>query len=210
MCSQEPTRCRTYVVGAPEHQESADDDLVWLLHAGDAVVAAVWRLFVRTAAPRRIEAIRQALQRHMPGRPICATFTDGSDRRSNRGPARRYSRRSANPLIRRDQLYRVAYNVTQRTHEMGVRVALGAQSGDVVRLVVREGLVLVASGIVIGAIAALAAGKWVRPLLFEVSPSDPLVFAVVVGLLLLVAIVASWIPARRASRIDPQLALRTE
>jgi ABC-type antimicrobial peptide transport system permease subunit len=93
---------------------------------------------------------------------------------------------------------------------MGVRVALGAQSGDVVRLVVREGLVLVASGVAIGALVALAGGRWVKPLLFDVSPNDPLVFGFVVGLLLIVAVAASWIPARRASRIDPQLALRTE
>ena len=108
-------------------------------------------------------------------------------------------------------LYSVlAYNVTQRTHEMGIRVALGAQPGDVVRLVVREGLELVASGVAIGALVALAGGKWVKPLLFDVSPSDPFVFGFVVGLLLIVALAASWIPARRASRIDPQLALRTE
>jgi ABC-type antimicrobial peptide transport system permease subunit len=108
-------------------------------------------------------------------------------------------------------LYSVlAYNVAQRTHEMGVRVALGAQRRDVVGLVVREGVILAASGVVIGALVSLAGGKWVRPLLFGVTPTDPIVFGLVIGLLLLVAIAASWIPARRASRIDPQIALRTE
>jgi len=104
----------------------------------------------------------------------------------------------------------IAYNVTQRTHEMGVRVALGAQARDVIRLIVREGLTIVLPGIVLGGAIALFAGKWVAPLLFEVSPKDPSVLVSVVVTLVIVAVVASWVPATRASRVDPNEALRAD
>jgi putative ABC transport system permease protein len=104
----------------------------------------------------------------------------------------------------------IAYNVAQRTHELGVRVALGAQAGDVVRLVVTGGIRLAGIGVAIGGVVALWAGKWVKPLLFEVSPKDPIVFAVVAATLIAVALAASWIPARRASRVDPNVALRSD
>jgi putative ABC transport system permease protein len=104
----------------------------------------------------------------------------------------------------------IAYNVTQRTHEMGVRVALGAQARDVIRLIVREGLRIVIPGVVLGAIIALVAGRWVAPLLFQVSPKDPPVLLTVVVTLIAVAIAASWIPATRAARVDPNEALRAD
>jgi len=102
----------------------------------------------------------------------------------------------------------IAYNVAQRTHELGVRVALGARSPDVVRLVVGEGIRVSVVGVAIGTIVALAAARYVGPLLFSVSPKDPLVFATVGGVLLIVAVVASLVPAWRASRVDPSVALR--
>jgi ABC-type antimicrobial peptide transport system permease subunit len=104
----------------------------------------------------------------------------------------------------------ISYNVTQRIHEMGIRVALGAQSMDVIRLIVSGGLKVVVAGVAIGVVIALWAGKWVKPLLFETSPRDPFIFASVVACLVLVAIVASWVPARRASRVDANVALRTD
>jgi putative ABC transport system permease protein len=104
----------------------------------------------------------------------------------------------------------IAYNVAQRTHELGVRVALGAQAWDVVRLVVRDGLRVAGVGIAIGAVAALWASRWIKPLLFNVSPKDPAVFAIVAVTLITVAIAASWIPALRASRVDPSVALRSD
>jgi ABC-type antimicrobial peptide transport system permease subunit len=104
----------------------------------------------------------------------------------------------------------IAYNVTQRTHEMGVRVALGAQARDVIRLIVREGLRVVIPGVALGALIALLAGKWVAPLLFNVSPKDPPVLVGVVVTLIAVAIAASWIPATRAARVDPNEALRAD
>jgi ABC-type antimicrobial peptide transport system permease subunit len=104
----------------------------------------------------------------------------------------------------------IAYNVTQRTHELGVRVALGAQPRDVIGLVVVDGLRLALIGVGIGTVVALWAGRWVKPLLFDVSPRDPFVFVLVATVLVAVAAVASWLPAKRASRVDPNVALRSE
>jgi predicted permease len=104
----------------------------------------------------------------------------------------------------------ISYDVARRTHELGVRVALGAQVGDLIRLVVSGGLGLAAVGVVIGSVAAFAAGRWVAPLLFNESPRDPVVFALVAGLLMAVAFVASFLPARRAANVDPNRALRSD
>jgi len=104
----------------------------------------------------------------------------------------------------------ISYNVAQRTHELGVRRALGAQAADVVRLVVTDGLRLAGVGVVLGVGAALYASKWVKPLLFNVSPKDPWVFVAVALTLVGVALAASWIPAVRASRVDANVALRSE
>ncbi len=108
-------------------------------------------------------------------------------------------------------LYSVlAFNVSQRRHELGVRVALGASMGDIVRHVVTGGLKLAIAGIALGAVIALALGRWIKPLLFEESPHDPTVYMLVAGVLLLVAVLASFIPASRAARVDPMLALRAD
>jgi predicted permease len=104
----------------------------------------------------------------------------------------------------------IAYVVTQRSHELGVRIALGAQVGNIVRLVVRYGVGLALVGILIGTVLAINAGRWVEPLLFDTSPRDPVTFGVVAAVLLLVALVASLVPAWRASRVDPIEALRAE
>lgn len=104
----------------------------------------------------------------------------------------------------------VAYTVAQRMHEMGVRVALGARGRDIRGLVLRQGLRVAAVGVAAGTIAALAASRLVEPLLFRISARDPLVYAAVVTLLLTVATAASLVPARRATRADPLMALRAE
>jgi ABC-type antimicrobial peptide transport system permease subunit len=104
----------------------------------------------------------------------------------------------------------ISYNVTQRTRELGVRRALGAQSGDVVGLVVRQGVVLGGAGVAIGAAVTYAASGQIAPLLFDVSPRDPTVYALVAGAMLVVAVAASVIPARRAARVDPNVALRSD
>jgi predicted permease len=104
----------------------------------------------------------------------------------------------------------ISYNVAQRTHELGVRVALGAQVGDLIRLVVTEGMKLGVIGVAIGGAIALASGRWIAPLLFGESPRDPAVFALVTGVLLVVTMIASFIPARRAANVDPNRALRSD
>lgn len=104
----------------------------------------------------------------------------------------------------------VSYAVTQRTHEFGVRMALGARAGDVVRQILREGLRTMAIGIVVGAILTLAAGGLLRALLYGVAPNDPLSIGAVALLLLGVSVVATLRPAWRASRLDPVDALRVE
>jgi predicted permease len=104
----------------------------------------------------------------------------------------------------------LAYAVTQRTREIGVRMALGANLRDVVALVLRQGLGLAFAGCVIGVGAALGATRFATSLLYAVKPADPLTFASVTGLLAIVALVACWLPARRAGKVDPIIALRAE
>ena len=104
----------------------------------------------------------------------------------------------------------VAYSVTQRAHEIGVRMAIGAKPADVVRMVLSEGGGLAVAGVAAGSMVALAGARLIRGLLFEVSATDPLTFAAVAVGLLGVALLASYIPARRATRVDPMIALRRE
>jgi ABC-type antimicrobial peptide transport system permease subunit len=103
----------------------------------------------------------------------------------------------------------VTYVTEQRTQELGIRLALGAQRRDVLRLVLRSGLTMAAAGIGVGVLLALAAGPEIEPLLFGTSARSPVVFAVVTAVLLIAALAASFIPARRATRVDPVLALRS-
>jgi putative ABC transport system permease protein len=103
----------------------------------------------------------------------------------------------------------MAYAVGQRTQEIGVRMALGAQARDVLLMVVRQGMLLAAGGVAVGAAAALAATRVVSGVLVGVSASDPLTFAGAALFLGLVALLASYLPARRATRIDPAIAMRS-
>jgi len=103
-----------------------------------------------------------------------------------------------------------SYSVRQRTHELGIRMALGAQSGDVLKLILMQGLKQVFIGVVIGLTAAFSLTRWMKSLLFEVRPTDPMTFAVIALLLIAVALLACWVPARRATKVNPMVALRCE
>ena len=104
----------------------------------------------------------------------------------------------------------IAYAVSRRTHEIGVRMALGASPGDVLRLVLGQGTAMVAVGIVAGLAGALALTRSLASLLFGVTAADPLTFGSTALLLVGVAVLASYLPARRATKVDPLVALRYE
>jgi putative ABC transport system permease protein len=104
----------------------------------------------------------------------------------------------------------IAYGVAQRTREMGVRVALGALPSDVVRLVVRDGVLMAGAGVAVGLFASVLLAPVLQQMLYAVQPRDPATFGIVGGMVIVVALLASWLPARRASRVDPLEALREE
>jgi ABC-type lipoprotein release transport system permease subunit len=104
----------------------------------------------------------------------------------------------------------LSYTASQRTKEMGIRVALGAQQSDVSRLVLWQGMKLASLGIGIGVLATLGLTRVIGHLLYEIQPSDPLTFGLVTLILLGTASLACWLPARRAARVDPMIALRSE
>ena len=175
-------------------------------------------LFVRASGDpsRLVEPIRRELQRMMPG----MGFVNVRQLATTLDPVLRPWRLGATMftlfgglalVVAAIGLYGViAYSVTQRTHEMGVRAALGARRGDLVRLVVGEGLKVTLLGIGLGAVAALAGGRFIASLLFGVSARDPLVLGLVAAVLIGVAALASLIPAWRAGRADPSSALRAD
>ena len=104
----------------------------------------------------------------------------------------------------------MSYSVARRTNEIGIRMALGARREDVVGMVMRESLVLVAVGVGIGVVAAVVASRFVASLLFNLAPTDPVTIVAAAGLMLAVSVLAGYLPARTASRVDPMIALRDE
>jgi predicted permease len=103
-----------------------------------------------------------------------------------------------------------AYSVARRTREIGIRMALGAQGKNVQWMILREGFAMVAAGLLIGSILALATGKILSSILFQVSSTDPFAFTIAPAVLMMAALLATWLPARRATKISPMAALRTE
>jgi predicted permease len=212
----------TYVVGVAEdiHSQTIEPEPKLFFYY---LAAAQWRphdvgLFVRARGDpgRLVEPLRRRLQREMPGASFI-TITRLSDivdvtLRSWIVGARVFTAFGVLALVLAAVgLYSViAYNVAQRRHELGVRLALGAARAGIVRLVVTESVRFATAGIVIGGVFALVCGRWIQPLLFRASPRDPGVFTLVTGTLLAVAVVASLIPALRAAALDPKTALQAD
>jgi len=211
----------TYVVGVAENIKSeelgADPGLFYYLST------AQWHpeqggLFVRThgESSRLGETVRRRLQQEMPGASY-VTVTPlreiiGRQTSSWQLGATMFVAFGALALaLAAIGLYSViAYTVAQRTRDLGVRAALGAQVADLVGLVVSEGVKLGVAGVAIGVGLALVGSRWIGPLLFEESPRDPVVFGLVAVVLIGVTVLASYVPARRAARVDPMVALRSE
>ena len=171
---------------------------------------------VRGNASNFVEAVRRTLQAEMPGSAYLVVHAMseviGPQQQSWLSGATMFVAYSGLALILAAiGLYSViAFDVAQRTHELGVRIALGARVRDVLRLIVGAGVRFAAVGVIVGLSVALAAGRFVSPLLFGVSARDPWILGAVGAALLGVAVAASAIPAVRATRVDPNVALRAD
>jgi len=220
MLDKRSAPCRV-VVGVAENirqRSLTEGETLQLYLAIEQIRPDEAKLFVRTrgTAAEHVETIRRRLQRTMPG----AAYLVVTPMRDILDPRQRAWQLGATMfavfgalalVLAAIGLYSViAYTVARRSQEIGVRIALGARMRDVVRLVVGEGVRFAVVGIVAGSAVALLASKWVGPLLFSVSPRDPTIYAVVAAVLLVAAVLASAIPAVRASRVDPNVALRAE
>jgi putative ABC transport system permease protein len=167
-------------------------------------------------AVHQAEVVRKALQRVMPGQTYVTVtpmqeIVDGQRRSWQVGATMFVAFGILALLVAAVGLYGViSYNVAQRMHELGVRIALGAQAADVVRLVVGQGVRFAVAGVALGLGIALFAARWIQPLLFRQPAKDPATYGVVAGLMVLVALVASVVPAWRAARADPNTALRSD
>ena len=173
---------------------------------------------VRTAADPRtlVPTVREAVRSIDANVPVTEVSTQ-SEQIENRFRQERYFAMSYSlfgglaMLLAAIGLFGLAsYNVAQRTNEIGIRMALGAQRGDVVRMVLRESLRLVAAGVALGIVATFAAGRLVATLLFGVAPMDVPTLAAATVAMILISTIAGYVPARRASRVDPAVALQYE
>jgi predicted permease len=173
-------------------------------------------LKVRGDPARQMESVRKALQAEMPGQSYVTVrllhdVVDGQRRSWRLGATMFVAFGGLALLVAAVGLYGViAYDVSQRMHELGVRIALGARATDVVRLVVAQGVRFALAGLVAGTLIALFAARWIEPLLFQESARDPGTYALVATLLLIVGMLASTTPALRATRADPNTVLRVE
>jgi len=212
--------CR-YVVGVAEdiHSQSIEPESKLYFYYMPAAqwLPQVGGLFVRARNARLlVEPLRKRLQQEMPGASYVTVgclgdFVDAKMRPWTVGATLFTAFGALALILAAVGLYSViAYNVTQRKHELGVRLALGAGQSRVVRLVVMDGVRVATAGVAIGGAIALLAGRWIGPLLFDQGPRDPRVFGVVVTTMLVVATAASLIPAARAARLDPKSALQSD
>lgn len=167
-------------------------------------------------APRHEEEVRRTLQKEMPGESYVTVWpmldeVAGQQRSWRLGATMFVGFGLLALIVAAVGLYGViAYDVGQRTQELGIRVALGAQASSIVGIVVGQGVRLALAGVAAGTVIALTAARWLQPILFHQSARDPLVYGIVGFTLMIVAVAASAVPARRAATVDPNVALRTE
>ncbi len=217
-----PAPCTT-VVGVAEDavQNSITDTarLMYYLSDDQPPQTPANRLFLRMASAdvaTRAEGVRRALQQIMPGAAYVTVsnledLVDNQRRSWRLGAMMFVAFGGLALLVAAVGLYGViAYDVVQRMHELGVRIALGAQARDIVRLVMSQGFAFAGAGVAIGTGVALLAARWMQPLLYEESARDPVVFTAVGATIAAVAVVASGMPAFRATRADPNAALRSD
>jgi putative ABC transport system permease protein len=163
-----------------------------------------------------VAGIRQAVRRVDPEQPVYNIRTMGQRLSNSFAPQRFIALllgifATLAAILAALGIYGVmSYAVTQRTQEIGIRMALGAKRGDVLSMVIGQGMRVALIGVGVGLISALALTRLLKTLLFGVSPTDPLTFITIAALLAAVALLACWIPARRATRVDPLIALRCE
>jgi ABC-type antimicrobial peptide transport system permease subunit len=173
---------------------------------------------VRTAsdAAAALGAIREAVRRVDPNLPMQDVFTqmEQVERRMEQEKlfARAYALFGALALVVAavGLFGLMSYSVSQRTNEIGIRMALGAQRGEVLAQIMRESMVLVIAGVVIGLAMALGTGRFIATLLFGLAPTDAATIGLAMAVMLVVAALAGYLPARRASHVDPMVALRYE
>jgi hypothetical protein len=213
----------TTVVGvaadAKEGLQQTDPRFLVYVPLGPRWNAGANTLLVRSSdadAARLVAPLRRAMQGVAPNLPYADVQSLGDllapEIRPWRTGATLFSLFGALALlIAAGGLYSaISYNVTQRRHEFGVRMALGAEVGDVVRQVMDQGVRAALIGLALGSAIALGAGRFVQTLLFQTSPRSPSAFAAAATLIVIVAVAATFIPAWRASRVDPVTALRAD
>ncbi|MBO0797888.1 MAG: ABC transporter permease [Blastocatellia bacterium] len=207
------------IVGDLKHDNLKETTRPEIYRHAPQVALRTWMdVVVRTAgAPEKMAAaVREAVRAVDPDQPVYNLYT--MEERVVRSIAgNRFTAlllglfAAVAMILSAGGIYGVmSYSVTQRTHEIGLRMALGAQHGDVLSLVIKQGMSVALIGIGAGVIAAMALTQLLRGLLYEVGASDPLTFAVVTALLSAVALLACYLPARRAARVDPMISLRCE
>jgi predicted permease len=213
----------TRVIGIAQDAafQSLTDEQRFMYYLNADQMGAGWasRLLVRlsgrpTAA--ELERVRKAMQAAMPGngfvvvRPLQEVVDDQS-RSWRLGATLFVALGGLAVVVAAVGLYGViGYTVAQRMHELGMRIALGARSSHILRLVLKQGIGFAAAGVTIGLALSLVAGRWIEPLLYKQSPRDPVVFGGVFGIMMVVGVIAAVVPAMRAVRADPSRALRAD
>ena len=203
-----------------DFREQIPEPLVYLPLVGPT--AGAWGVgtpayVVRSPQPERLTSqIRALIQEIAPGAPMYRVFTmealaDRSMARLTFTMLTLFIAAGLALILGAVGIYgTISYVVARRTREIGIRMALGAQAADVRRMVVSQGGRIALVGVVIGLVAAVFSSRWLESLLFEVQARDPLVFAAVSAIMIGVALLATWVPARRASAVDPVEAIRME